>query len=118
MKHTASTTLLALSAALALTVTPALAQTADPAASRGKAAFIRNGCWQCHGFEGQGGTAGAQLAPRPKPLAYITAFVRNTRGPMPPYSEQVLSAADLADIHAYLQSLPPAPDPKTLPLSN
>jgi ubiquinol-cytochrome c reductase cytochrome c subunit len=87
-------------------------------AEKGKVAYIQNGCWQCHGFEGQGGTAGLPLAPGTKPLAYITAFVRNTRGAMPPYSEKVLTAADLADIHAYLLSRPPAPDPKTIPLLN
>ncbi len=105
---------LAVALLLAGTAYPAHAQSAE----KGKAAFIQHGCWQCHGFEGQGGSAGLPLAPNTKPLAYITAFVRNTRGPMPPYSEKVLPAADLADIHAYLQSRPPAPDPKSIPLLN
>lgn len=87
-------------------------------AEKGKEAFIRNGCWQCHGTEGQGGAAGLKLAPSPKPLAYISAFIRNSNGPMPPYTEKVLPESDVADIHAYLQSLPPAPDPKTIPALN
>jgi ubiquinol-cytochrome c reductase cytochrome c subunit len=37
---------------------------------------------------------------------------------MPPYSEKILSNAELADIHAYLQSRPAAPDLKTIPLLN
>jgi ubiquinol-cytochrome c reductase cytochrome c subunit len=100
--------------ALVLVAGTACAQSAE----KGKVAYIQNGCWQCHGFEGQGGVAGLPLAPNVKPLAYITAFVRNTRGPMPPYSEKMLSNAALADIHAYLQSRPPAPDPKSIPLLN
>jgi hypothetical protein len=35
---------------------------------------------------------------------------------MPPYSEAVLSNEDLADIHAYLASIPKPLDPKSIPL--
>ena len=87
-------------------------------AEKGKEAFMKHGCWQCHGTQGQGGAAGLKLAPAPKPLAYISAFIRNTTGPMPPYTEKILPESDVADIHAYLQSLPPAPDPKTIPILN
>ncbi len=97
---------------------PSQSPSQSQSAEKGRVAFIQNGCWQCHGFVGQGGAAGLKLAPDPKPLAYIAAFIRNTRGTMPPYSEKLLPPADLADIHAYLQSLPPAPDPKTIPLLN
>jgi mono/diheme cytochrome c family protein len=37
---------------------------------------------------------------------------------MPPYSEKILSNEDLADIYAYLQSIPKAADYKTIPLLN
>jgi mono/diheme cytochrome c family protein len=37
---------------------------------------------------------------------------------MPPYSEQILSNEELADIYAYVASLPPPPDPKSIPLLN
>ena len=87
-------------------------------AEKGKAAYVKNGCWQCHGFVGQGGPAGPKLAPNPLPLAALSAFIRNTNGRMPPYQEAVLSEADLADIHAYLQSIAPAADYKTNPLLN
>jgi ubiquinol-cytochrome c reductase cytochrome c subunit len=87
-------------------------------AEKGKAAFIRNGCWQCHGFEGQGGVAGKTLAPDPLPIEGFMAFVRTTNRAMPPFSETILPDADLADIHAYLSSIPKAADPKNIPLLN
>ena len=87
-------------------------------AEKGKAAFVQHGCWQCHGFVGQGGITGPKLAPDPLPLEALSAFVRNARGSMPPYQKAILSDADLADIHAWLQSLPKAPDYKSIPLLN
>ena len=65
-----------------------------------------------------GVVAGSKLAPNPMPLEALTAFVRNTNGAMPPYQKGILSDADLADIHAYLLSLPKVPDPKSIPLLN
>ena len=98
----------------------ALSQTALGAGSaeKGRAAYVNHGCWQCHGFVGQGGVAGPKLAPDPMPLEALSAFVRNTRGAMPPYQRAILSDADLADIHAYLQSLPKARDYKSIPPLN
>jgi mono/diheme cytochrome c family protein len=90
----------------------ALAASAD----KGKTAFMKNGCWQCHGSVGQGGNAGAKLAPDPLPLEAFVAFVRTTNRAMPPYSEAVLPNEDLADIHAFLQTVPKPPDPKGIPL--
>ena len=87
-------------------------------AEKGKAAFVRHGCWQCHGFVGQGGVAGPRLAPNPMPLEAMSVFVRNTRGGMPPFQKEILSEADLADIHAYLESIPKARDYKSIPLLN
>ena len=106
--------LAALAAGLLIGQGAALAASAE----KGKAAFMKNGCWQCHGSVGQGGAAGAKLAPDPVPLEAFVAFVRTTNRAMPPYSEAVLSNDDLADIHAYLASIPKAPDPKSIPLLN
>ena len=85
-------------------------------AENGKIAYQKHGCWQCHGFMGQGGVTGPKLAPDPIALDALTAFVRNTRGAMPPYQPAILTNADLADIHAYLQSIPKGPDYKSIPL--
>ena len=106
--------LAALAAGLVLGCGGALGASAE----KGKIAFVQHGCWQCHGFDGQGSVAGAKIAPNPMPLEALSVFVRNTNGSMPPYQKAVLSDADLADIHAYLQAVPKAPDPKDIPLLN
>ena len=87
-------------------------------AAKGKIAFEKNGCWQCHGYLGQGGVAGKTLAPKPMAFEAFNVFVRNSNGPMPPYPKAILSDADLADIHAYLQSIPAGKDYKSIPLLN
>lgn len=96
----------------------AVAPAADPqAVARGKAAYETLGCYQCHGYVGQGSMAsGAALAPNPQPLAYYQAYVRNPRGQMPPYSPAILSDAQLADIHAYLRSIPAGRSAAEIPL--
>ncbi|HLH93825.1 MAG TPA: cytochrome c [Xanthobacteraceae bacterium] len=97
-----------------VSVGPALA--AD--AARGKILFTQKyGCFECHGTQGQGSpVTGPRLAPNPLPYDTIAAFIRTSNGPMPPFRESILPNADLQDIYAYLQSIPPAPDYKTIPL--
>ena len=86
-------------------------------ATKGKANFERVGCYQCHGHQGQGGREGPRIAD-PVPLAWpaLQAWVRTTSGDMPPYTPKNLSDAELIDIYAYLQSIPKAPDFKSIPL--
>jgi ubiquinol-cytochrome c reductase cytochrome c subunit len=85
-------------------------------AENGKAQFMKFGCWECHGTAGQGTIAGPKLAPDPLPFDTLASFVRTSSRLMPPYRETVLPNNDLADIYAYLQSIPEAPDYKSLPL--
>jgi len=88
-------------------------------AEQGKTAFVQNGCWQCHGTVGQGSimtSGGKRLAPDPLHWETFYAFVRSTNRAMPPYSEKILSDGDLADIYAYLQSIPKPPDATSIPL--
>src|SRR5260221_13480259 len=88
-------------------------------AAKGKAAFLKYGCWQCHGTQGQGSaitSAGKVLAPDPLPLETFSAFLRSTNAAMPPYSEKILPNDDVADIHAYLASIPKPKDAKSIPL--
>jgi ubiquinol-cytochrome c reductase cytochrome c subunit len=91
---------------------------AAASAEKGKIGFVRHGCWQCHGYQGQGGVTGLKLAPDPIPFETLSTFVRTTNRAMPPYREEILSTEDLADIYAYLQSIPKDPDPKSIPLLN
>ena len=104
--------LAALAAALVLGQSAASAASAE----KGQALFLKYGCWQCHGTLGQGGITGPRLAPDPLSFDALANFVRTSSGQMPPYRQAVLPDADLADIYAYLQSIPKSPDPKTLPL--
>ena len=67
---------------------------------------------------GRAASPARKLAPDPMPLEAFTAFVRTTNRAMPPYREAVLSNEDLADIYAYLQSIPKPADYKTIPLLN
>ena len=90
----------------------------DSAASRGKTLFSKYGCYECHGTQGQGTTAGARLAPKPIALAALIAYVRQPKGQMPPYTAKVISDAELADIRAYLASIPDPPPAKNIPLLN
>lgn len=98
-----------LSAATALAVSGAVHAVAQgnsrSAIERGRERYLATGCWQCHGYEGQGG-AGPRIGPDPLPLPAFTAYVRAPAGDMPPYRAKVLLDADLAAIHAYLATRP------------
>src|SRR5262249_1113418 len=67
---------------------------------------------------GATGVTGPKLAPDPMAIEAFTAFVRTTDRAMPPYMEAILSNEDLADIHAYLQTIPKPADYKSIPLLN
>jgi mono/diheme cytochrome c family protein len=90
-------------------------------ADAGKLAFVKHGCWQCHNFAGQGSTAtsgGRVIAETKLPLDAFKAYVRAPSGAMPPFREQILSDADLADIYAYLEALPAPKAVSDIPLLN
>jgi mono/diheme cytochrome c family protein len=114
MRHTALSAAAATIAVLSV-FGPA---TAAPSADHGKVVFMKKGCWECHGTQGQGAVTGPRLAPDPLPYDALSAFVRTTNRAMPPYREEILSDSDLADIYAYLQSIPKPPDVKNVPLLN
>jgi mono/diheme cytochrome c family protein len=85
-------------------------------AEKGKEVFARTGCWQCHGYEGQGGSAGARVANTALSEEGLIAFVRGTSGAMPPFSTKLISDEELSDVFAYLQSRPKPADPGAIPL--
>src|SRR5437870_267169 len=67
------------------------AQTAaSPAGNgeNGKRLFTRDGCWECHGYAGQGGRDGARLAATGLSVAQLTRYVRRPTGAMPAYIDK------------------------------
>jgi mono/diheme cytochrome c family protein len=88
------------------------------ALAHGKQVFMAQGCYSCHGTEGQGGDRGTgpKLAPEVYPLEVFTNQLRHPRDLMPRYPKNFLSDADVADIHAYLSSVKPSPKAKDIPL--
>ncbi len=85
--------------------------------THGKKLFTSYGCYECHGRAAQGGV-GPRLGPDPLPLSFIKSYVRHPSGSMPPYTAKTVSDQDLADIYAYLKTLPEPPKAKDIPLLN
>ncbi len=106
---------LALAAAL-LAPAAALAQADD--VERGRALYMANGCYSCHGTVGQGGerSGAPKLAPEPYPYEAFRALVRTPREAMPRFDTQYLSDEQLQLIHRYLASLPKGPSAKDIPV--
>ena len=95
------------------------AQTPAPrgSAENGKALFMKIGCYQCHGREGQGSTAtGPRLNQNPITFTRFVTYIRKPSGEMPPYTAKVVSEQQAADIFAFLQSLPKPPAVESIPL--
>ena len=114
---------LALTLALGVARTSAAqAPEAAAAAPQGNAAsgaklYVDRACWQCHGLAAQGGgIAGPRLAGRVQVWAAFAAYVRRPTEEMIPYTPNVLSDAELADIFAWLRALPPPPAVDSLPV--
>jgi mono/diheme cytochrome c family protein len=92
----------------------------EPAAGNvenGKRLYLKDGCYECHGYAGQGG-AGARLAPRVLATPAFIAYIRHPAGAMPPYTSKVASDVELNDIRAYLATMPAPPPLKSIPLLN
>jgi mono/diheme cytochrome c family protein len=84
-------------------------------AMNGAKIYVSYGCYQCHGFAAQGGP-GTKLAPKPIAFAAFTKYVRKPTQQMPPYTAKVVTDQELADIYAFLLTIPAPPDPNTIPL--
>ncbi|HEV2521191.1 MAG TPA: cytochrome c [Candidatus Acidoferrales bacterium] len=83
-------------------------------AENGKKIFLKDGCYECHAREGQGSVmTGPRIAPDPVPFEEFSRYLRKPSGEMPPYTAQVVSDQDLADIYAFLQSRPHPPTAKS-----
>ena len=73
-------------------------------AANGRKLFVSFGCYQCHGYEAQGGSAGPRLAPRPIAYAQFMKYVRHPTSEMPPFTEKIVKDAELTDVYAFLRA--------------
>src|ERR1700674_299074 len=89
-------------------------------AQNGKRIYTSYGCYQCHGGQGQGSTqtAAPRIGPPSLSISAFASYVRQPTNQMPPYTSKVVSDSDLADIYAFLQSIPMPPSAKSIPLLN
>jgi mono/diheme cytochrome c family protein len=100
-------------AALALVASSLLqAQDAPPGdAGNGKRFYLADACFTCHGRSGQGGAFNGpapSLAKTEMPFDGFKAQLREPANDMPAYSTAVLSDQEIADLYAFVQSLPGA----------
>jgi mono/diheme cytochrome c family protein len=86
----------------------------------GERLFVRDGCYECHGYLGQGSTStgGTRLGPPQIPLSAFVSYVREPTGQMPPYTAKAISNENLTEIYNFLKSVPPPPPLKSIPLLN
>ena len=96
------------------------AQAQAPAgdAARGKAAYMKQGCYACHGTVGQGGDrgSGGRIAYDVWPWPAFAQQVRRPRESMPRYPAEHVSDQELADIYAYVVAIKPGPKASEIPL--
>ncbi len=85
-------------------------------AATGKTLYEGVGCFQCHGFAGQGGGAGPKLVDPVTPYEAFVVQLRTPRQVMPPYTARVLTDQQAADIYAHLLTIPKSPDAASIPM--
>lgn len=89
-------------------------------AQNGKKLFMSDGCYECHGRQGQGAaqTGAARIGPPQLSFEGFQSYVRSPKNNMPPYTSKAIPDQELADIYAYLKSIPMPPKGKDIPLLN
>lgn len=97
-----------------LLVAPAVLMAQD--AANGKRVFLRDGCYECHGYNGQGTVQGARLAPPVLNAQGMIRYVRKPAGAMPAFTDKVLSDQEVNDIYAYLKTMPGPKPVKDIPI--
>jgi len=114
-----SLAIVAIAAVLLPHLVPAQSQPAPSGnADTGKKLFLKDGCWECHGYAGQGGRDGARIGATSLTLQGVIRYVRKPTGSMPAFTDKLISDQEMADIYAYLKSLPPVKAAKDVPLLN
>ena len=86
----------------------------------GQQLYVSLGCYECHGYQGQGSvqTGGSRIGPPQIPYSGFVAYVRKPTGQMPPYTEKAAPDAQLGDIYVFLRSRPQAAPSKSISLLN
>ncbi len=102
----------------ALLVTSVAFAQSNGNAENGKKVFLRDGCWECHGYAGQGGRDGARLASTALNAQALIRYVRRPSGAMPAYIDKIISDQELTDIWAYVKTLPGPKPVKDIPILN
>lgn len=101
---------------------PVLAQDVPKGdAAAGKKVFLADGCYECHGRVGEGGAMNGPapiLAKTKLPFEAFKGQLRNPANDMPPYPDTLISDQQVADIFAYLQSLPGPRPVSEVPILN
>jgi mono/diheme cytochrome c family protein len=90
-------------------------------ATNGKKVFLADGCFTCHGRSGQGGAYNGPapiLAHTALPFDAFKNQLRNPADDMPAFSTAVVSDQEVADIYAFVQTLPGATSPKDIAILN
>jgi mono/diheme cytochrome c family protein len=90
-------------------------------AAHGRMVFLKEACFTCHGRVGEGGaynTPAPVLAQTALPFEGFRGQIRNPVNDMPAYSDAVLSDKDIADIYAFVKSLPGPRSAKDIPILN
>ena len=82
------------------------AQPSAEAVEHGRQLFMSNGCYTCHGIVGQGTWRDGPRINPPMPYEAMLQQLRTPRLEMPPYVASVAPDKTVADIHAYLASVP------------
>ena len=83
-------------------------------AEKGKQLYMTIGCQACHGRTAQGVGGNRKLAPKPISLAAAITYIRKPAGQMIAYGPKILSDAEIADMWAYLQTIPDNPAPASV----
>ena len=84
-------------------------------AKAGLANFQKYGCYTCHGIVGQGTLRdGPRINAPALGFPALLTQLRTPRYEMPAYTAVQISDQGVADIFAYLSTLPKTPDPKTI----
>jgi mono/diheme cytochrome c family protein len=109
---------------LVLTLAAGMAFAQGPAgdAGRGKDMFGKKYmCYTCHGWDGHGGSGAVLMGLKLNQVGF-TAYVRKggggaagQGGRMPAYTAKTVPDQDLADIFAYVKTLPEPPAAKSIP---